>query len=498
MERHQDRSARRAERLKGGSTVKGFFNKHLGALLALLIVLTIPVGMVWAKYALNLTVTDKLSLTVTAAVTKEYTIDKQKMWKALRALNSNSPTALNFVTGSDVPPDAKRIDTTINLKGIQAAESGEIGVFLSKDGSTIYIAPVDRNHAVMYAPVDCSEFLSKPQTYYSGRTSLATVDLGNLDTSKVTYMNKMFYNCKELTTLDLGNLDTSNVTDMSSMFYGCSGMTTIDLSKFDTACVTNMSSMFKGCSNLSTLDVKNFNTSKVIYMQSMFESCRNITTLDLSKFDTACVTDMSSMFNYCQMLTSLDLRNFDTACVTDMSSMFNYCQKLTSLDVSSFNTEKVTTMSYMFCHCESIQRIDLHSFSNTVLNDCSHMFEECQKVKQIHLCGFGSKTGMNIYRMFADMDDNNYSNATYIYTKSGMSIAGYKTGDQSAFYRSNVIGPIGSSRINSKYGYDDHCAKQALDGYFNACSTHTGSNAKSVTFDFSGLNNITAVPRGAE
>lgn len=493
MGRHQDRSARRAERLKGGSTVKGFFNKHLGALLALLIVLTIPVGMVWAKYALNLTVTDKLSLTVTAAVTKKYTIDKQKMWTALRTLsrNSNKPTTLKFVRGNEVPTDAVRKDPKNN--GIQAAGSGEIGVYFDNDTKTIYIAPVDKNSAVMYAPEDCSEFLSTYQTYLYG--TVTTVDLGNLDTSNVTNMSSMFYNCYSMTNLDFGNLDTSKVTDMNSMFSRCYGMTTIDLSKFNTACVTDMSKMFNGCSKLNTLDVTNFDTSKVIYMQSMFESCRNITTLDLSRFDTAYVTNMSSMFAYCQTLTNLDLSNFNTACVTDMSSMFNYCQKLTSLDVSSFNTEKVMTMAYMFGNCESIQEIDLHSFSNKDLRDCSHMFEYCRSVKQIHICGFDSKSEMNIYRMFAYLQNNNYTNSTRIYAKSGMSIAGYKTGDQSAFYCSNVIGPKGSTQT---YGYDDRDAKQANDGNFWACYTHTGSNAKSVTFDFSGLNNITAVPRGAE
>ena len=516
MGRHQDRSARRAERLKGGSTVKGFFNKHLGALLALLIVLTIPVGMVWAKYAQNLTVTSKLSLTVTAAVTKKYTIDKQKMWKALRTLRDDKPTTLKFVKGNEVPGDAVRKYAN---KGIQADGSGEIGVYFDNNTKIIYIAPVDRNSAVMYAQENCSEFLSPSQTYLYG--TVTTVDLGNLDTSNVTDMSSMFYNCYSMTNLDFGNLDTSKVTDMNNMFYrcygmttidlssfntacvtnmssmfnGCSGMTTIDLSKFNTACVTDMSKMFNGCSKLNTLDVTNFDTSEVINMQSMFESCGNITTLDLSNFNTACVTNMSSMFGYCRKLTSLDLSSFNTACVTKMSSMFEYCENLTSLDVSSFNTEKVTTMSYMFSYCGSIQEIDLHSFSNKELTDCSYMFEYCRKVDRIHICGFDSKSRMNITRMFSYLDAlYGPTHYTYIYAKSGMSIAG-SSSDYSAFHCSAVIGPKGKSNELDSY---NNTAKQAPDGYFTACNEHTGSNAKSVTFDFSGLNNITAVPRGAE
>jgi surface protein len=40
-------------------------------------------------------------------------------------------------------------------------------------------------------------------------------------------MSGMFGNCKTLTTLDLGNFDTSAVTDMSYMFYNCVALTTI-------------------------------------------------------------------------------------------------------------------------------------------------------------------------------------------------------------------------------------------------------------------------------
>ena len=37
----------------------------------------------------------------------------------------------------------------------------------------------------------------------------------------ITDMYLMFFDCRELTSLDLGNFDTSNVTIMSGMFYDC-------------------------------------------------------------------------------------------------------------------------------------------------------------------------------------------------------------------------------------------------------------------------------------
>ena len=79
-----------------------------------------------------------------------------------------------------------------------------------------------------------------------------------------------FYNYKG-TELDeeITNLDTSNITSMDSMFYQCSKLTTLDLSSFDTSKVTNMGSMFNACNKLTTLDVSNFDTSKVTNMSYM-------------------------------------------------------------------------------------------------------------------------------------------------------------------------------------------------------------------------------------
>ena len=47
------------------------------------------------------------------------------------------------------------------------------------------------------------------------------------NTSKVTNMGYMFYNCSSLTSLDLSGWNTSKVTDIGRMFNGCSALKTI-------------------------------------------------------------------------------------------------------------------------------------------------------------------------------------------------------------------------------------------------------------------------------
>ena len=87
-------------------------------------------------------------------------------------------------------------------------------------------------------------------------------------------------------------LNTSQVTDMSYMFYDCHKMTYLDVSSFNTANVTNMKSMFYGCYALTSLDLSGFNTANVRNMRYMFCDCRNLTSLDLSSFSTANVMDL--------------------------------------------------------------------------------------------------------------------------------------------------------------------------------------------------------------
>ena len=127
------------------------------------------------------------------------------------------------------------------------------------------------------------------------------------NTSNVTAMTNMFYECSGLTSLDLSNFDNSNVIDMYNMFYKCSGLTSLDLSGFNTSNVTSMRGMFEHCSKLTSLDLSKWDTSKVTGMVSMFTLCTNLETLDLSGWDIR-ITDMSSMFEGCANLKTIRMK----------------------------------------------------------------------------------------------------------------------------------------------------------------------------------------------
>lgn len=181
----------------------------------------------------------------------------------------------------------------------------------------------------------------------------------NLNTSKVTDMWNMFYNCKSLTSLDLKDFDTHNVLGMSYMFFGCNNLTYLNVSSFDTSNVENMMWMFAGCWKLTNLSVSNFDMHSVRTMLGMFSSCKGLTHIDVSHFNTENVENMQAVFQRCEKLTSLDLSGFNTSKVNDIACMFNSCKSLTSLDLSNFDTQLVTQSTSLFYGCQKLEAIYL-------------------------------------------------------------------------------------------------------------------------------------------
>lgn len=111
---------------------------------------------------------------------------------------------------------------------------------------------------IMYLPSDSRKIFSLQ--------NVEEIDLEKADTSKVEYMDKMFYDCRKLVSLDLTPFDTSSVVTMSYMFCGCVSLQHIDVSSFDTTNVGAMYGMFMDCGSLTELDLSNFCMSKVDYM----------------------------------------------------------------------------------------------------------------------------------------------------------------------------------------------------------------------------------------
>ena len=176
-------------------------------------------------------------------------------------------------------------------------------------------------------------------------TGIVTIPGGTIKDPRHLY--QLLYNYKYIKKIKItGPLKL--VGTASYMFAFFENLTEIEgLNQVDTSEVTSMQRMFYDCVNLSSLDLSNFNTTKVTNMNEMFKYGYSLTSLDLSNFDTAKVTDMSYMFASNKSLTSLDLSNFDTAKVVDMTRMFMNSTNLKTLNISSFQMAQVTSKSEM-------------------------------------------------------------------------------------------------------------------------------------------------------
>ena len=144
-------------------------------------------------------------------------------------------------------------------------------------------------------------------------------------------------------------------TTLSSFFKELNSLTSISgLENLNTTHVTDMSKMFYNCYNLSSLNLSQFNTGNVEKMNEMFYNCHGLNSLDLSAFNTAKVNNMYRMFYYCHVRT-IDLSSFNTANVENMDEMFAGASLVVNIYTSeSFKTDKLTTSKYMFYLCTKL------------------------------------------------------------------------------------------------------------------------------------------------
>lgn len=224
---------------------------------------------------------------------------------------------------------------------------------------------------------------------FSGLTNLTYLDAKGLDTSDITSMNRMFFDCSSLIHLDVRGWDTGRVTDMAYMFQACNSLTSLDVREWDTSNVTSMYSMFRGCNSLVSLDVRGWDVGSVTEISCMFYSCTSLTELDLSGWDTSRITgsNMDALFYNCSGLTSLDISGWNTSNVTSMQNMFFNCSSLTGLDLSSWDTGSVTSMNYMFYYCSSLTELNLSGWNTGRVKSMLYMFNNCSKLQILDLSG---------------------------------------------------------------------------------------------------------------
>ena len=298
---------------------------------------------------------------------------------------------------------------------------------------------------------------------FASFANLTEIDFGHgLDTSKVTNMRSMFYDCGSLTSLDLSGFDTSNVTNMQGMFSSCSSLSELDLSGFDTSKVTDMARMFSSCGSLSKLDLSGFDSSNVGNMEDIFYGCsslKNLTCSDrkiLAKYSASAAslsTDVhvmartfyasgreeecfwgqtqykrkdvktltfqsslscvpSSAWDVSEagdgsVLAWMDNSNLYVASDGEIapnshaSWIFQNFVNLKAIDFGNcFVTSNVTDMSNMFSYCSSLTELDLSNFDTSNVTDMRGMFDNCGNLTSLDLSNFDTSNVTDMNSMF--------------------------------------------------------------------------------------------------
>lgn len=101
------------------------------------------------------------------------------------------------------------------------------------------------------------------------RTQGPDADLNFIDISLITDMMGLFENTGyEIRNIKIDEWDTSNVTDMSHMFYNCTRFN-CDISKWDVSNVTDTTEMFAWCSDFNC-DLSGWELSSLKRSDGMF------------------------------------------------------------------------------------------------------------------------------------------------------------------------------------------------------------------------------------
>ena len=233
-----------------------------------------------------------------------------------------------------------------------------------------------------------AENLKSLNSLFSGKESLADVDLSGFNTRRITDFHAMFKGCKDLTGVltdeteegedgFAATLRIDAATDIGNMFFECRSLTGVSLSGNGTETDTGLSiinNLFSGCDGLSKAEIKNIYSTALLSINGLFRDKANLKSVDLSGFIIPNAAEMQYTFAGCTTLSSINFGTFDTSGATNMSYMFQACKAITTLDLRSFNTKEVTTMAYMFDRCITLSNIDVTSFETSKVTTMEGMF----------------------------------------------------------------------------------------------------------------------------
>lgn len=262
------------------------------------------------------------------------------------------------------------------------------------------------------------------QAAFSTKPILFDISLPNDLSSTCKSLANCFYQNSNLKIIDLTGWDTSGVTTMASMFYECFYLTEIKgIEDFDVSKCTTIASMFRSCFTLQKLDLSNWQTSSSLTsINDLFYTCRGLKELDVSKFNVENVTTVAGAFYGVKQLKALDLSTWRiTSKCTNFAGFFAYSNNLENIIIpSTWDTSKVTNFDSCFIDCRRIKALDISSWNFSAATNIKNIFSGCYNLKDISISMDLTKvtTRANVGGLFANCWKlKNLSNITFTNSK---------------------------------------------------------------------------------
>ena len=152
--------------------------------------------------------------------------------------------------------------------------------------------------------------------------------------------------------INLGDIDTSKITDMSYLFHNTPRTDFSGIENWDVSNVRDMESMFAFAEAFNQ-PIRNWDVSKVENMTSMFYYAKSFNQ-DLSKWNVSKVESMACMFKGAESFNQ-PIGNWDVSNVAKMNGMF-YEAKAFNQDISGWNVGNVKDMRYMFYEAKTFNQ----------------------------------------------------------------------------------------------------------------------------------------------
>lgn len=298
----------------------------------------------------------------------------------------NSTKTTSLILDADKPNNVQNVSTIEDMFTTSAGvyvKNNELHLYNTKGGRLI--AKQDSSHLFEYTYIDkidannldVSNVTDGSYMFY-GCANSTEIDVSQWDTSRIINFDKMFSNCKSVSSLEINDWNMISGYSLNNMF-AYSGITDIDLSKWNTSNITNLSNLFFECTRLKQIDLHTWNTKSVSTCYWLFRGCSSLEFINIDGWNTCNVYDMDRMFSECsKLITIKGLNKLNTSNVQFMQLMFTNDTSLKSLDLSSFDTQNCTDTSQMFRECKSLKSIYVSdTFVMTKVYKSTQMFFNC-------------------------------------------------------------------------------------------------------------------------